>query len=50
MCLRMGGDAPHLGRVLTEGSLSGYSVEFRIVERSLPEDMCIEGGGAELFG
>lgn len=27
MCLRMGGDAPHLGMVLTEGSLSGYSVE-----------------------
>ena len=27
MCLRMGGEAPHLGLVLTEGSLSGYSVE-----------------------
>ena len=26
MCLRMGGGAPHLGMVLTEGSLSGYSV------------------------
>lgn len=27
MALRMGGDAPHLGMVLTEGSLSGYSIE-----------------------
>lgn len=27
MGLRMGGAAPHLGLVLTEGSLSGYSVE-----------------------
>ncbi len=27
MALRMGGEAPHLGMVLTEGSLSGYSVE-----------------------
>ncbi len=27
MCLRMGGEAPHLGLVLTEGSIGGYSVE-----------------------
>lgn len=27
MCLRMGGEAPHLGLVLTEGSLGGYSIE-----------------------
>lgn len=27
MALRMGGDGPHLGLVLTEGSLCGYSVE-----------------------
>lgn len=27
MALRMGGEAPHLGLVLTEGSLCGYSVE-----------------------
>ena len=27
MALRMGGEAPHLGLVLTEGSLGGYSVE-----------------------
>ncbi|MDO4621051.1 MAG: hypothetical protein Q4B09_10580 [Lachnospiraceae bacterium] len=27
MALRMGGEAPHLGMVLTEGSLSSYSVE-----------------------
>lgn len=27
MALRMGGDPPHLGMVLTEGSLCGYSVE-----------------------
>lgn len=27
MALRMGGEPPHLGLVLTEGSLSGYSVE-----------------------
>lgn len=34
MCLRMGGDAPHLGMVLTEGSLSGYSVERNIEKMS----------------
>jgi hypothetical protein len=28
-CLRMGGAAPHLGLVLTEGFLGGYSVESR---------------------
>ena len=28
-CLRMGGAAPHLGLVLTEGYLSGYSIEGR---------------------
>ncbi len=27
MALRMGGESPHLGLVLTEGALSGYSVE-----------------------
>lgn len=27
MALRMGGEAPHLGLVLTEGSLGGYSIE-----------------------
>ena len=27
LALRMGGDAPHLGLVLTRGSLAGYSVE-----------------------
>lgn len=27
MCLRMGGEPPHLGLALTEGSLGGYSVE-----------------------
>lgn len=27
MALRMGGEAPHLGMVLTKGSLGGYSVE-----------------------
>lgn len=27
MALRMGGEAPHLGLILTEGSLQGYSVE-----------------------
>ena len=27
MALRMGGDAPHLGMVVTEGSIGGYSVE-----------------------
>ncbi|MDR2135911.1 MAG: hypothetical protein LBO76_04775, partial [Treponema sp.] len=27
MCLRMGGEAPHLGMVLTGGKLGGYSVE-----------------------
>jgi hypothetical protein len=34
MALRMGGEAPHLGLVLTEGSLCGYSVERnQIAER-----------------
>lgn len=32
--LRMGGQAPHLGMVLTEGSLSGYSIERNIVSQS----------------
>lgn len=27
MALRMGGEAPHMGLILTEGSLGGYSVE-----------------------
>lgn len=34
MCLRMGGDAPHLGMVLTEGSLSAYSIERDIARMS----------------
>ena len=34
MCLRMGGDSPHLGMVLTEGSLCGYSVERDITKMS----------------
>ena len=34
MCLRMGGKAPHFGMVLTEGSLSGYSVERNIAKMS----------------
>lgn len=33
MALRMGGEAPHLGLVLTEGSIGGYSVE-RDIEKS----------------
>lgn len=33
MALRMGGEAPHLGLTLTEGSLSGYSIE-RDIEKS----------------
>lgn len=32
--LRMGGQAPHLGMVLTKGSLSGYSIERNIVSQS----------------
>jgi len=32
MALRMGGEAPHLGLVLTEGSLCGYSVERNQIE------------------
>lgn len=27
MAMRMGGDAPHMGMVLTQGSLAGYSIE-----------------------
>ena len=34
MALRMGGEAPHLGLVLTEGSLGGYSVERDITRIS----------------
>lgn len=32
--LRMGGEAPHLGMVLTEGSLAGYSVRRNLVRQS----------------
>lgn len=32
MALRMGGEAPHLGLVVTEGSLCGYSVERNQVQ------------------
>lgn len=32
--LRMGGQAPHLGMVLTKGSLSGYSIERNLVNQS----------------
>lgn len=34
MCLRMGGEAPHLGLVLTRGSLGAYSVERDLSKRS----------------
>ncbi len=34
MALRMGGEAPHLGLVLTEGSLGGYSVERDLSQSS----------------
>ena len=34
MCLRMGGEAPHLGLVLTEGALGGYSVQRDLEKRS----------------
>ena len=39
MALRMGGAAPHLGMVLTEGSLCGYSIE-RDVEKSSNDRGC----------
>lgn len=32
--LRMGGEAPHLGMVLTEGSLAGYSVRRNLLRQS----------------
>lgn len=32
--LRMGGEAPHLGMIVTEGSLGGYSVERDLEHRS----------------
>lgn len=32
--LRMGGKAPHLGMVLTKGSLSGYSIERNLASQS----------------
>lgn len=34
MCLRMSGEAPHLGLVLTKGSLGGYSVERDLSKKS----------------
>lgn len=34
LALRMGGEAPHLGMVLTKGSLCGYSVERNIEDGS----------------
>lgn len=34
MSLRMGGDAPHLGLVLTNGSISGYSIERNVAHGS----------------
>lgn len=34
MALRMGGEAPHVGLILTEGSLGGYSVERDIEKGS----------------
>lgn len=34
MALRMGGDAPHLGLVMTDGSIGGYSVERDISRMS----------------
>ena len=34
MALRMGGAAPHLGMVLTEGSLSGYSIQRNVLNQS----------------
>lgn len=34
MALRMGGEAPHLGMVLTEGALAAYSVERDTQKRS----------------
>ena len=34
MALRMGGEAPHLGLTLAEGSLCGYSVERDLTQRS----------------
>lgn len=34
MALRMGGEAPHLGMILTEGSLGGYSIERDIAKMS----------------
>ncbi|MDO5291988.1 MAG: six-hairpin glycosidase [bacterium] len=34
MALRMGGEAPHLGLVLTKGSLEGYSVERDLSRKS----------------
>lgn len=34
MALRMGGESPHLGMVLTQGSLSHYSIERDLTKRS----------------
>lgn len=34
LALRMGGEAPHLGMVLTEGSLAAYSIDRNVKQRS----------------
>ena len=39
MALRMGGEAPHLGLILREGSLKGYSVERMAVTSGIEEEL-----------
>lgn len=53
--LRMGGEAPHLGMVVTEGSLAAYSVRRNLLRQSNdrgcfylhPEGMELEARGGE---
>lgn len=42
MALRMGGDAPHLGMVLTEGSFSGYSIDTAITAKIIGENVLLD--------
>lgn len=44
MALRMGGEAPHLGMVVTEGSLQGYSVERMEMTEGVEEELSNQRG------
>ena len=49
MALRMGGEAPHLGLVLTEGSLSCYGVERKASAQGREENLSNDRGDFILY-